>query len=68
MCGRFTQYRTRDEYLNELTGHRDQDIIYDPESIARYNVATGTRALLLNQREKSYISTYSLRLCTKMVG
>lgn len=51
MCGRFTQYRTREENPNELTGHLDQDIIYDSEPIARYNVVQGTRVLLLNLRD-----------------
>ncbi|MDZ7324915.1 SOS response-associated peptidase [Kosakonia sacchari] len=50
MCGRFTQYSNREEYLAFLGGEAEQDIPYDPEPIARYNVAPGTRVLLLNER------------------
>ena len=50
MCGRFTQYRTREEYLKEFAGEVGREIAYDPEPLGRYNIAPGTRVLLLNQR------------------
>jgi putative SOS response-associated peptidase YedK len=53
MCGRFTQYRTREEYLKEFADETEQDIAYDPEPIGRYNVAPGTNVLVLNQRDDS---------------
>ncbi|WP_345831011.1 SOS response-associated peptidase family protein [Erwinia sp. HDF1-3R] len=53
MCGRFTQYRTREEYLKEFADEVEREIAYDPEPIARYNVAPGTNVLLLNQRDDS---------------
>lgn len=39
MCGRFTQYRTKEEYLNELGDDGDCYIAYDRKPIARHNVA-----------------------------
>lgn len=53
MCGRFTQYRTREEYLKEFADEVEREIAYDPEPIGRYNVAPGTNVLLLNQRDGS---------------
>jgi putative SOS response-associated peptidase YedK len=53
MCGRFTQYRTREEYLKEFADEVEREIAYDPEPIGRYNVAPGTNVLLLNQRDNS---------------
>lgn len=53
MCGRFTQYRSRDEYFEEL-GLTDEKLTHDPAPIGRYNVAPGTRVLLLNQRDGHY--------------
>jgi len=50
LCGRFTQYNTREEYLAFLGEEADRDIPYDPEPIGRYNVAPGTRVLLLSER------------------
>lgn len=50
MCGRFAQYQPRDALLAPL--HlSDSAIPYDPVPIGRYNVAPGTRVLLLNQRD-----------------
>ena len=49
MCGRFAQYQSRDFYLDSL-GVADTDYVHDPEPIGRYNVAHGTRVLLLSQR------------------
>jgi len=50
MCGRFAQYSSRDEYFEAL-GVKPDEIIYDPEPIGRFNVAPGTKVLLLNERE-----------------
>lgn len=50
MCGRFTQYNSREEYLSFLGEEAERDISYDPEPIGRYNVAPGTRVLLLSER------------------
>lgn len=49
MCGRFAQYRSRDDYFTALGLSGDQ-ITYDSQPIGRYNVAPGTRVLLLNQQ------------------
>lgn len=51
MCGRFTQIQSREDYLEFLAGEIEKDIAYDPEPIARYNVAPGTKVLLLNNRD-----------------
>lgn len=52
MCGRFVQAQTREEYLVYLTDEGDRDIAYDPESIGHYNVAPGTKVLLLSERDE----------------
>ena len=51
MCGRFAQAQTRQEYLAFLADEADCDIPYDPEPIGRYNVAPGTKVLLLSERD-----------------
>ncbi|WP_337022484.1 MULTISPECIES: SOS response-associated peptidase family protein [unclassified Pantoea] len=51
MCGRFAQYSSRDEYFESL-GLTPEEILYDPEPIGRFNVAPGTKVLLLNQRDE----------------
>ncbi|MCE0845982.1 SOS response-associated peptidase family protein [Buttiauxella sp. A2-C1_F] len=51
MCGRFTQIQSRDDYLEFLAEEVGKDIAYDPEPIGRYNVAPGTKVLLLNNRD-----------------
>lgn len=51
MCGRFTQYRSREAYLEAFNEKTERDIAYDPEPVGRYNVAPGTRVLLLNERD-----------------
>jgi len=51
MCGRFAQARTREEYLAFLANEAERDIPYDPQPIGRYNVAPGTKVLLLNERD-----------------
>ena len=52
MCGRFAQAQTREEYLAYLADEAVRDIAYDPEPIGRYNVAPGTKVLLLNERDE----------------
>ncbi|HDU5899530.1 TPA: SOS response-associated peptidase [Klebsiella quasipneumoniae subsp. quasipneumoniae] len=52
MCGRFAQSQTRDEYLAYLAEEAERDIAYDPEPIGRYNVAPGTKVLLLSERDE----------------
>lgn len=49
MCGRFTQYNSREEYLSFLGEEAERNIPYDPEPVGRYNVAPGTRVLLLSE-------------------
>ena len=49
MCGRFSQAQTREEYLAYLAEEADRHIAYDPEPIGRYNVAPGTKVLLLSE-------------------
>jgi putative SOS response-associated peptidase YedK len=51
MCGRFTQIQSRDDYLAFLIEEANSDIPYDPEPIGRYNVAPGTKVLLLNNQD-----------------
>ncbi|TNV22811.1 SOS response-associated peptidase [Buttiauxella sp. B2] len=52
MCGRFSQSQTREDYLSYLADEAERNIPYDPEPIARYNVAPGTRVLLLSERDE----------------
>ena len=52
MCGRFAQAQTREEYLAYLADETARDIAYDPEPIGRYNVAPGTKVLLLSERDE----------------
>ncbi|MDN8598873.1 SOS response-associated peptidase [Citrobacter sp. S2-9] len=52
MCGRFAQSQTREEYLVYLAEEAERDIAYDPEPIGRYNVAPGTKVLLLSERDE----------------
>lgn len=51
MCGRFAQAQSRERYLEALAAQTERAIAYDPTPIARYNVAPGTKVLLLNARE-----------------
>jgi putative SOS response-associated peptidase YedK len=52
MCGRFAQSKNREDYL-ALFGKREAfNIPYDPEPIGRYNVAPGTKVLLLSERDE----------------
>ncbi len=52
MCGRFSQSMTREDYLALLAGEVVRDIPYDPEPIGRFNVAPGTKVLLLSERDE----------------
>ncbi len=52
MCGRFAQSQTREEYLAYLAEEAERDIAYVPEPIGRYNVAPGTKVLLLSERDE----------------
>ena len=51
MCGRFAQAQTREAYLAFLADEADCDIPYDPQPIGRYNVAPGTKVLVLSERD-----------------
>lgn len=51
MCGRFSQSMTRDDYLACLASDAEQNIAFDPEPIGRFNVAPGTKVLLLSERD-----------------
>lgn len=50
MCGRFAQFETKEEYLKFLDAGAEFIGTLDGKPIGRYNVAPGTRVLLLNQR------------------
>lgn len=52
MCGRFTQYKSREEYLAYLADESERVIPFDPAPIGRYNVAPGSKILLLNERNE----------------
>lgn len=52
MCGRFAQSQTHEEYLAYLAEEAELDIAFDPEPIGRYNVAPGTKVLLLSERNE----------------
>lgn len=50
MCGRFAQYSSRDDYFDAL-GIGPEELTRDAEPIGRYNVAPGTKVLLLSERD-----------------
>jgi putative SOS response-associated peptidase YedK len=52
MCGRFSQSMTREDYLELIAEEAERDIPFDPEQIGRYNVAPGTKVLLLSERDE----------------
>lgn len=52
MCGRFSQSMTREDYLALLAEAVELNIPYDPEPIGRFNVAPGTKVLLLSERDE----------------
>lgn len=69
MCGRFAQSQTREDYLALLAEDIERDIPYDPEPIGRYNVAPGTKVLLLSERDEHHSSGSGfLGICSRMVG
>ena len=49
MCGRFSQSMTQEEYLSLLADDADRNIAYECGTIGRFNVAPGTRVLLLSE-------------------
>lgn len=51
MCGRFAQYQGLADYLRELDAEQDVISGYDNAPIDRYNVAPGTRVLILHSVE-----------------
>ncbi|MFJ3448074.1 SOS response-associated peptidase family protein [Pseudomonas sichuanensis] len=51
MCGRFAQYQGLADYLRELQAEQDVVSGYDNHPIARYNVAPGSRVLVLHNAE-----------------
>ncbi|MBU9845795.1 SOS response-associated peptidase family protein [Rahnella ecdela] len=51
MCGRFSQYEPRSHYIEVLAPDREFASAIDDIPLDRYNVAPGTRVLLLNQRD-----------------
>ncbi|CAI1574529.1 Uncharacterised ACR, COG2135 [Serratia proteamaculans] len=51
MCGRFAQVQTRADYLDVLASDLEFAGALDNVPLERYNVAPGTRVLMLNQRE-----------------
>ncbi|HFZ8996698.1 TPA: SOS response-associated peptidase [Citrobacter freundii] len=52
MCGRFAQSLSREEYLARFASKRERAFAWDHQPIGRYNVAPGTRVLLLSEQEK----------------
>ena len=50
MCGRFTQYEPRSHYIEVLSPDKEFASSIDDIPLDRYNVAPGSRVLLLNQR------------------
>lgn len=48
MCGRFSQSMMREDYLTLLA----EEVPYSPEPIGRFNVAPGTKVLLLSERDE----------------
>ncbi|SPZ64974.1 Uncharacterised protein [Serratia quinivorans] len=51
MCGRFAQVQTSADYLDVLASDLEFASVLDNVPIGRYNVAPGTRVLMLNQRD-----------------
>ncbi|AUU93263.1 SOS response-associated peptidase family protein [Phytobacter diazotrophicus] len=52
MCGRFSQFLSRDEYL-EYLGVERPTIPHDPLPVGRYNVAPGTKVLIISERDEN---------------
>lgn len=51
MCGRFVQYQGLADYLRELDAEQDVVSGYDNSPVGRYNVAPGSRVLILHTAE-----------------
>lgn len=66
MCGRFAQSQTCEEYPAYLAEEAELDIAYDPEPIGRYNVAPGTKVLLLSTRNEEPHPTSFTALCARV--
>lgn len=48
----FCSITNQEEYLTYLAEEAERDIAYDPQPIGRYNVAPGTKVLLLSERNE----------------
>lgn len=55
MCGRFAQIQTRADYLDVLASDLEFAGALDNVPIARYNVAPGTRVLILQRDDKLHL-------------
>lgn len=53
MCGRFSQSLSREDYLTFIANDAERVIPFDPQPIDRFNVAPGTRVLLLSERNEA---------------
>ncbi|RDL15598.1 SOS response-associated peptidase family protein [Serratia fonticola] len=51
MCGRFAQFQTTAQYLEQLGSDLEFVDGFDTTPLARYNIGPGTRVLMLNQRD-----------------
>ena len=63
MRGRFAQSQTCEEYPAYLAEEAEWYIAYDPEPIGQYNVAPGTKVLLLSARNEEPHPTSFTTLC-----
>lgn len=68
MRGRFAQSQPLEEYLAYLAEESERDIACDPETISRYNVAPGTKVLLLSVRNEEPHPTPFTALCAGVKG
>ncbi|CAI1864057.1 hypothetical protein C8E17_4173 [Serratia plymuthica] len=55
MCGRFAQVQTRADYLDVFASDLEFSSALDNVPIGRYNVAPGTRVLMLNERDDKFL-------------
>jgi putative SOS response-associated peptidase YedK len=51
MCGRFAQFQTSAQYLEQLGSDLEFVGGHETVPLARYNIGPGTRVLMLNQRD-----------------
>lgn len=64
MCGRFAQAQTREEYRVYLAEEAERNFAYDPEPIGQYNMAAGTKVLLLSERnDQLHLDPMHLGIC-----